>query len=80
MPTNPPAGMNQRADRETSSCLIAAAVRLPPVRLGPLLHRHVGYRIAPIACASAATDGTQLQCVGDPGSEAFKQDRFRVLE
>jgi hypothetical protein len=26
--TNPPAGMNQRADRETSRCLISAAVTL----------------------------------------------------
>ena len=31
------------------------------------------YRIAPIACACAATDGRQLQSVDDPGSEAFEQ-------
>jgi hypothetical protein len=33
--TNPPAGMNQRADCETCRCVIAAAARLLPVRLGP---------------------------------------------
>jgi len=72
--------MNQRADRETSP-LPYRSGDLPtasPART--VLHRHVRDRIAPIACTGAATDGTQLQCVGHPGSEAFEQDRFRVLE
>src|SRR6266516_4340996 len=75
-----PAGMNQRADRETSRCLYCSGCAPTASPGWTTLHRHVRYRIAPIACTGAAANSAQLQRIDDPGTEPFEQDRFRVLE